>query len=279
MLGGGQRERAGEGLRVAGVVGEQVVGDGHGCLLVGGWACVGANGRVAAGRRRPEEVALRGRATELVELDVCDGWARRPRAACAARHESPPVRGAVSTRSGTATRRAKPNSATLGNRSDTLCDMWEPVGPLPAADLLEAALVGRGDHGCPARRARLDGERARRRRLGHHHPRGQPRRSLRSPARRPAPGVAPDCRRPPRRRGRGSRPRRPRIRRSAPAAAPDPELLQPDERRARAAARAAADPGAVDRAGPMRRRHARGGRRDRPEPSTGSGSGRRCGWS
>ena len=51
VLGRGQRERAGEGLRVAGVVGEQIVGDGHGFLLVGGW-----------NRRRARRPGWRGRA-------------------------------------------------------------------------------------------------------------------------------------------------------------------------------------------------------------------------
>ena len=70
--------------------------------------------------------------------------------------------------------------------------MWEPVGPLPAAVYwrrrCSAAVATVAVLGLLTWTGRSASPPARR----HHHPRGQPRRSLRSPARRPAPGVSPD---------------------------------------------------------------------------------------
>ena len=69
--------------------------------------------------------------------------------------------------------------------------MWEPVGPLPAAVYWRRRCRPPRPP-WPSLGLLAWSRRQRRPGPGNHHPRGQPRRSLRSPAHRPAPGVGPD---------------------------------------------------------------------------------------
>ena len=118
-LGGRQRQRAGEGLGVAGVVGEQFVGDGHGCSPGEGV------GRARRGRGTTGDGATRpGDRTRRMRR--CAGSARTASSITRITgHEC----GALD-RSGQVRRQAMQRGS---NRRCTLRDMWEPVGPLPAA--------------------------------------------------------------------------------------------------------------------------------------------------